>query len=262
MPNRDMGNSWVGAFNKLFPLITNALENQPIPTSSEPAPANPAYFSGGRFISLVQEFNSAIPHYKKFIELRQRAGLGESRRVYFYDILEEQNPEIRVRIIDKICSEIETHYPSECKEIRGLLIGLHTVTAAEVGKDFWNADRLNGLIQSIDQAISIKDYERAVTLCYTCIEGLFQGFIRSKIPDKADLNEIVKMSGKIRTYLKSLNLYPDDVCTSVITITKLINEARNKFSESHFIELSVRELSIYVRDLTNAVSKLVLSQAD
>jgi hypothetical protein len=253
-------NEWVTAFNKIFPLITEAPKSQEALSLFESLPENPAYFSGGRFINLMQEFDPSIPHYKEFILTRQHQGLSTTRRTFFYDLLKEQKPATRIRVFEKILLSVESVYPEEASEIRSILLGAQTINQAILKEGFWNSERLNGIIQTIDQAIATKDYERAVTLCYTCVEGIFKGIIKSKIPDEQHLNEITKMAGIIRTYLKGLDVYPDDVCTSVITIAKLINSSRNEFSESHFNEVAARDLAIYIRDITNSVTKLILSR--
>jgi hypothetical protein len=142
--------------------------------------------------------------------------------------------------------------------VRLALLGQQTVSQAVVSKDTWSAGRLNGMFSNIDEAIAATNHERAITLCYTCIEGLFKSFIIKNIPAQQSMNEIVEMAREIKVYIHGLNIYPEEVTNSIISTANLINNTRNKYSESHFNHQADNTLSIYIRDLTNSLSKLLI----
>jgi hypothetical protein len=58
--------------------------------------------------------------------------------------------------------------------------GIGTAPTAMVPTDAWNAERLNAFLADIDAAIAIGQYERAVTLSYTCLEGFYGYSIEPK----------------------------------------------------------------------------------
>lgn len=243
----------------LYPLISSkAVEGTKSESPFETAPENPDYYSGPRFLRIAQEYDASIPHYSEFIEQRVKIGKSTSRRDFFYDIIKEQPPEKRIQIIEKIVSELKPDDNAKLAAIKSALLGNPTIVLPEISNDNWSAERLQKKFAEIDQALSLSNYDRAVTLSYTCLEGLFKSFIQKNIQSEQALNEIVRMARVISSYLKSLGLYPDEVCTSVITIAATINVTRNKFSESHFNGEAQLSLGYYIRDLTNTTAKLIL----
>lgn len=78
--------NWVREYNKLLEIL-NATET---------------YFSGGKFISVIREFDAYHADYNQYIEHRKEAGLSTSRKNYFYDILMSFKEDIRKQIIDRI----------------------------------------------------------------------------------------------------------------------------------------------------------------
>ncbi len=84
--------NWVREFNKLFEAIN--------------VKGSPTYFSGGRFIGLIREFDPTFADYYQFISDRQEKGLSTSRKNYYYDILIMFKEEIRKEIIIRIWEEV------------------------------------------------------------------------------------------------------------------------------------------------------------
>lgn len=251
---------WITAFNLLFPLISNKHITAESDTSLFETPElNPAYYSGSRFIKLAQQFNPEIPHYKELIDIRQQQGKSTSRESYFHDILKEQKSEVRLSILEEMVKTVQNQYPDIARVISATLSGEQTVGKAELLEDNWNSSRLNSMFSQIDKAILSGSNERAIILCYTCVEGVFKTFIMNNIPTELTLNEIIKMSRVIKKYIHDKNLYTEEISNSVINISSVINSTRNKNSESHFNQLADRNLSTYVRDLTNSLCKLLIS---
>ena len=249
---------WIVLYNLLFPLIDNKPVSDFEPGLFMPVPENPDYYSGSRFIRTVQEYDPSIPHYKEYYDQRVQAGKSTSRRDFFYDILKEQPQEKRIRIIQKIVEGLKAGNEAKVSQIKAALLGNPTVVLPEISAENWNAERIQRKFSEIDEAIQLSNFGRAVTLSYTCFEGLLKSFIRKNIPEESELNEIVKMSRVTSAFLKGTGAYPDEVCNSIITIGATINVSRNKFSEAHFNGEAQLILAVYIRDLTNTVSKLLV----
>jgi hypothetical protein len=85
-----------------------------------------------------------------------------------------------------------------------------------VPPELWNADRLNRPLGEIDTAIAATQYDRAVGLAYTCLEGFYGAFFRAKAPGQAAPNEIIALSRWIRDHLRATIVdYPDEVLNLV-----------------------------------------------
>lgn len=85
--------NWVREFNKLFEAINEQ--------------GSPSYFSGGRFIGLIREFDPSFADYNQYISYRQEKGLSTSRKNYYYDILMMFKEDIRKQIIVRIWEEVK-----------------------------------------------------------------------------------------------------------------------------------------------------------
>src|SRR5690606_30867114 len=110
----------------------------------------------------------------------------------------------------------------------------------------------------IDTAINEGNYELALTLAYTCLEGFYKSFIREKIPAQINLNELTPMSVQIRNYLRSEldanNIeYPEQVIILISTVTNAVANARNNFSDSHSGNRAEKWVAIYIRDNVNSI---------
>lgn len=85
--------NWVREYNKLFEAINEQ--------------GSQSYFSGGRFIGIIKEFDPTFMDYNQYISYRQEKGLNTSRKNYFYDILMMFKEDIRKQIIERIWEEIK-----------------------------------------------------------------------------------------------------------------------------------------------------------
>jgi hypothetical protein len=84
--------NWIKSFNELFKKINNQ--------------GTPSYFSGPRFISIIQEFDPSFLQYNQYIEYRREKGLSTSRKDFFFDILSKFNDDSKVEILKRIDEEI------------------------------------------------------------------------------------------------------------------------------------------------------------
>jgi len=144
-------------------------------------------------------------------------------------------------------------------EIRKMIGGGTIAPVAMIPVQTWNAGRLNEYLGQIDGAITKGEYERAVTLSYTCLEGFFGAFVRAKDKRDAYPNEIIALSKEVKDYLKkAIKDYPDEVLNGITSAAYAVDKSRNRFSESHFANEAGSWLATYVRDLVNTQIRLLL----
>ncbi|TKB77752.1 MAG: hypothetical protein E8D42_11065 [Nitrospira sp.] len=236
--------SWVVLFNRLFEII-----DQP----------GKCYFSGPRFISKIREIDPYFPDYHQYINERNKAGKNTNRKSYFYDILLSFRDEDRIHLLDAILKDTEGVAEKKTSELRGLIHGITFAPSATVHPGAWNADRLNAYLSEIDNCIAASNYTRAVTLSYTCLEGLYKAFVKENIPGKSGLKDILDLSREIKKCLSTtLKDYPDEALALIGSISHMVDRARNKFSESHFEGEAAKWLAMFVRDLVNSQIRLLL----
>jgi hypothetical protein len=237
--------NWARIFNRLFEII-NSDDN--------------AYFSGGRFISKVREVDPYFPDYSRYIEERRASGKSTSRKDYYYDILLGFEEENRLRIINSILEEVRHIQPDKVSALQDELGGVSAVPPARLDADAWNADRLNSYLRDIDIRIASSNYEGAVTLAYTCLEGFLKAFVKKRIPDYSGAEEIISLSKAVRIYLRdNIEQYPDEAISMLNHIAHTVDRARNRFSESHFDETAGRWLAVFVRDLVHSEIRMLLN---
>lgn len=236
--------NWVPIYNRLFALINREGES---------------YYSGGRFISKVQEVDPYFPNYSQHMEARRASGKSTSRKDYFYDILRDLPEGARMRVISSILDDIQRADPDLVSEIRGFMAGPAQAPTATVPPFAWGAERLNGYLSDIDASIAVAQYDRAVGLAYTCLEGFYGAFYREKHPGQIAPNEILALSRAVRDWLRSaIAEYPDEALNLTNHISHAVDRARNRFSEAHFGGEAGRWLAIYARDLVNTQIRLLL----
>ena len=236
---------WARAYNQLFEIID--LQDA-------------TYFSGPRFIRKIRELDPYFPNYYQYIDDRRRSGRSTTRQDYFYDIilgLEEPN---RLQLFELILSDIEPLAPEKTGSLRAFLGGIAPGPVAVVPNNTWRANRLNACLAEIDESIVLGNYERAITLSYTCLEGFYKAFLRENAPEHAELNEIIALSREVKRWLGSVTTeaYPEEILNMVNHISHTIDRTRNRFSEAHFDEEADKWLAIYVRDLVNTQVRLLL----
>jgi hypothetical protein len=80
-----------------------------------------------------------------------------------------------------------TERPSAARSadnIRNIVFGgSYAVPITVVPVDLWNSEKLNNSLNDIDNAIDAHHYNRATTLSYTCIAGLYKAYIRKHVPE-------------------------------------------------------------------------------
>jgi len=217
------------------------------------------YFSGPRFIRKIQEVDPYVSNYSDFLRERASAQKSTTRRYFFKDLLIGLDEGNRVRTVGSILDEVESLEPERSSEIRKLLGGGTIAPSASIPAEAWNGSRLNEYLGEIDAAIMSGDYDRAVTLSYTCLEGFLGAFIRAK--DKRDSypDEIIALAREAKDYLKkTIKDYPDEVLNGITQAAHAVDKARNRFSESHFANEAGSWLATYVRDLVNTQIRLLL----
>ena len=220
-----------------------------------------AYFSGPRFLNTLREFNEDLPNYSELMELRKAKGESTTRAYYFKDLLFELDEGTRVRAVYTFLDMIETveGMAVPVSEIRRLLGGGTLAPHANIPAEAWNADRLNQYLAEIDGAISEPNYERAIGLSYTCLEGFLGSFVRAKEKRDRYPNEILELAKEVKAYLKnSIQDYPDEVLNGITQAAHAVDKARNRFSEAHFAGEAASWLATYIRDLVNTQIRLLL----
>lgn len=236
--------NWIEIYNRLFEII-NEGEN---------------YFSGGKFISLVKEFNPYFPDYTLYIEQRREERKSTSRKDYFRDIFLSFDEDLRVRFIKKILQRAQEYNPTKAAELNSIIGGESIAPVASVPTHVWNADRLNRYLEEIDASITGGTHQRAITLSYTCLEGFFRAFIEHNAPGKRDITELLRMSREIQNYLRStIPTYPDEALKLINHIAHTVDRTRNGFSEAHFGDETEKWLSGFIRDCVNSVIRLLLN---
>lgn len=75
-------------YNRLFELINQ--QNTAV------------YFSGPRFINTVREFSPYFPTYEQYIGKRNEEGKSTTRKIFYYDILQELDDDIKEKTIRRI----------------------------------------------------------------------------------------------------------------------------------------------------------------
>ena len=238
--------NWAAVFNRLFELIDSS------GTSN--------YFSGGRYLGKVREFDPYFPTYQQFIEQRRAEGKSTSRKDYYYDIFMSL-PELQRReFVNSILNDLDDTVANTVEELRSILVGSIPGPIATVPQDSWNAERLQKYLQRVDSCVSAREYERAVSLAYTCLEGFYKAFVVRHIPAAAAETEIIALSKAIKKFLQdTLAVYPEEAISMITHISHTVDRARNRFSEAHFDEDAAHWLAAFVRDLVNTQIRLLLN---
>src|SRR5437763_13538011 len=154
---------------------------------------------------MLQQFNEDLSEYTRNIQERQAKRKSTTRRDFYRDILMELDEGTRVRAVAAILEELQAvdGNAGQIADVR-ILLGAGTIApSAVIPAEAWNADRLNQQLLLIDSAIASGDYERAVTVSYTSLEGFLEAFIRAKEQRESYPNEIIALSREVKIYLKN-----------------------------------------------------------
>ena len=242
--------NWIAAYNRLFLLLDKS--------------DTPTYHSGPSFLRMVQQVDPGSPSYEQLMPLRQRQGKSTSRKSFYWDIILELPEQQRFQLFRLFIDELEPHAKDDVDAIRAIVFGGgYAVPTTVVPVDLWNSEKLNKSLKDIDQAIDAHHYNRATTLSYTCLEGLYKAYVRKHVPDQAGLTDLMPLckvvKDDISKKLQAQGPFPVEIVNAMPTLTNAIANSRNGFSESHFGDDSQRWLALFARDLTNSIGRLMLN---
>lgn len=240
--------NWTAPYNRLFALLDRQ---------------GPTYHGGPAFIRMVQQIDQDILNYRQLLDQRASQGMSNSRRDFYWDIFKAFNDEQKLRFFRIFIAELEPHAKEEIEGIRALVFGGgFAVPVALVPLDLWNSEKLNNSLKDIDHAIDAQQFNRAVTLAYTCLEGLYKSYVRKHVVARADLTDLIQLcrvvKDDISEKLKSGGPFPVEIVNAIPTLTNAVANSRNSFSESHFSGDAQKWLAIFARDMTNSIGRLLL----
>ncbi len=240
---------WISAYNRLFNILNRT--------------ETPAYHSGSEFIKVVQNFDRGLPDYSLYIEERRRLNKSTSRKDFYWDILRDLEEPIRFQVFRAFIDIVEPHFPSEAQDLRAYIFSNgQPVPKAKIPNQQWSSDKLNSMLSRIDNAVDTSNYDYAMTLSYTCLEGLYKSYIRKHVPTSIDVTDLIPLSKIVRddinSKLSTKGNYPVQMVTSISTLTSAIANSRNSFSDSHFDKEANKWLATYSRDLVNSIGRLLL----
>ena len=241
--------NWIAAFNRLFILMDRSGE--------------PTYRSGPNFLRTAQQVDPGVPSYEQLIPLRQSQGKSTSRKAFYWDILQSLSDQQKLQLFRLFLDDFAPDTPNEVDAIRAIVFGGgHAVPTTIVPLDLWNSEKLNASLKDIDHAIDARQFNRATTLSYTCLEGLYKAYVRRNVPAKSDLTDLIQLckvvKDNINEKLSIRGPFPEQIVNAIPTLTNAVANSRNGFSESHFADDSQIWLAVFARDMTNSIGRLVL----
>lgn len=240
---------WISAYSRLFNVLDQT--------------GTPAYHSGSMFIKVVQEFDRGLPAYSLYIEERNKLGKSTTRRDFYWDILQTLDEPIRFEVFRAFIDIVEPYFPDDAQDLRAYMFGHgNPVPQIIIPEHQWNSDKLNSTLSKIDNAIDTSNYNSAMTLAYTCLEGLYKSYIHKHELTSSNVSDLMPLSKLVRadidSKLSAVGSYPIQMVTSISTLTNAIANSRNSFSDSHFDNDANKWLAIYSRDLVNSIGRLLL----
>ena len=131
-----------------------------------------------------------------------------------------------------------------------------------VSENMWSASKLNNVIQSISKSIKSKNYNDALTHCYTALEGIFKIYLKAFKLDYAERSDTIQLSNLVKSHLKntcsSLTIVGHSTSLNLLTtITHAVANCRNKSSSSHFGTEADIYLATFHRDNVHTVVNLL-----
>lgn len=241
--------NWIAAYNRLFTLLDKR--------------DTPTYYSGPSFIRMAQYVNPDIPGYEKFIQGRQQQSKNTSRKSFYWDIIQDLTEQQRFQLFRLFIDDLGPHEKEGVDAIRSVVFGGgNAVPTTIVPLDLWNSEKLNASLRDIDHAIDAQQYNRATTLTYTCLEGLYKTYIRKHAPSKSNISELIPLSKVVKDdIIEKLRIrgpFPEQIVNAIPTLTNAVAHSRNGFSESHFADDAHKWLALFARDMTNSIGRLLL----
>ncbi len=243
-----MSVNWIAAYNRLFKIINEQ---------------GVTYYSGPEFIRMAQQVDDGIPNYNQFIQMRNQRGQSTSRKDFYWDTINSLDEQQRYQLFRLFIDELEPHAKEAVDGIRSVVFGGGSaVPTTIIPQNLWSSEKLNLSLKDIDNAIDAQQFNRAVTLAYTCLEGLYKAYVRENIADQAHVADLMPLSKLVKDHisdeLRKKGNYPEQIVNSIPTITNAVANSRNGFSESHFDKDANKWLAIFARDLTNSIGRLLL----
>lgn len=243
------GVNWIAAYNRLFALLDRR--------------DTPTYYGGPTFLRTVQQVDPGSPSYEQLLPLRQSQGKSTSRKAFYWDVIQALPEPQRFQLYRIFVDELAPHAKDEVDAIRAIVFGGgQAMPTTVVPVDLWNSEKLNNSLKDIDHAIDAHQYNRATTLSYTCLEGLYKAYVRKHVPDQAGLTDLMPLCKAVKEdisrKLQAQGPFPVEIVNAMPTLTNAIANSRNGFSESHFGGDSQRWLALFARDLTNSIGRLLL----
>ncbi|NRA81333.1 MAG: hypothetical protein HRU18_24295 [Pseudoalteromonas sp.] len=243
-----MNVNWITAYNRLFKIIN---------TDGD------CYYSGSAFIQLAQQVDDSIPNYNQYIQLRKQQGKSTSRKEFYWDIINKLEEPQKFQLFRLFIEALEQNAKDEIEGVRSVVFGGGSaVPTTIIPQNLWSSEKLNSSLKDIDKAIDAQQFNRAVTLAYTCLEGLYKAYVRENIPDQVNVTSLIPLSklvkNDISAKLAAKGNFPQEIVNTLTTLTNGIANSRNSFSESHFDKDANKWLAMYARDLTNSIGRLLL----
>lgn len=242
--------NWISAYNRLFILLDRK--------------DTPTYCSGPSFLRMVQQVDTGSPSYEQLMPLRTQQGKSTSRKSFYWDTILALPEQQRFQLFRLFIDELAPYAKDEVDAVRVIVFGGgYAVPVTVVPVDIWNSEKLNKNLKDIDQAIDAHQYNRATTLSYTCLEGLYKAYVRKHVSGQAGLTDLIPLCKVVKEdiskKLQAQGSFPVEIVNAMPTLTNAIANSRNGFSESHFGDDSQRWLALFARDLTNSVGRLMLN---
>lgn len=243
-----MAANWISAYNRLFILLDRQ---------------GPTYHGGPNFLRMAQQIDPGVPSYRQLLDLRQKQGKSTSRRDFYWDILQSFPEQHKYQLFRLFIDELEPHAKEEIDAIRDIVFaGGRAVPTTVVPMDLWNSEKLNNSLKDIDHAIDAQQYNRATTLAYTCLEGLYKAYVRKHVPARSDLSDLMPLckvvKDNISEKLRTRGPFPEQIVNAIPTLTSAVANSRNGFSESHFADDAQKWLALFARDMINSIGRLLL----
>jgi len=240
--------NWLAAFSRLFSILDKS--------------GTEAYHSGPSFIKVIKQFDPDQPDYSLYLDDRNRKGLSSSRKDFYWDILQGLDESLRYDIYRTFIDIVSPYFPKEADELKQYMFASgNPVPQVNVPNNNWNSGKLNETIKKIDNAIDLSQYNHAMTLSYTCLEGLYKAYVHKNIPQSSHISDLMPLCKLVRDDIEqqlAQAAYPKMMVTSISTLTNAIANSRNGYSDSHFDQDSYKWLASYTRDLVNSIGRLIL----
>ena len=187
--------NWIAAYNRLFLLLDNI--------------EAPTYCSGPSFLRMVQQVDPGSPSYEQLIQLRKQQGKNTWRKSYYWDTIQELPEQQRSELFRLFIDKLEPHAKDEVDAIKAIVFGgVHAVPTTVVPVDLWNSEKLNNSLKDIDHAIDAHQYNRATTLSYTCLEGLYKTYVRKHIPEQSGLTDLMPLCKVVKEDISKKTVNP------------------------------------------------------